>query len=409
MKNKKLSALLAALLVLALALTGCSSDSGSTSTDSAADSTGSGSGTVSQSDSGYGTPQGNSMNNGYVTEYNGVTYYAPGTSKTVGGNAPVIYTVNLDDGELGLDEFLELPNDYPIVHPCLCAWDNYLYVYQGISEVYGESAGVLRRINLDTKEIEDLIEGQIILQVQIFDGKLYYLESTNNGTPSTELIRADLDGKNTEMLSEQNVLASGGQFYFNDENIILLDPRNYATDAANNVHVVNIESGSKVTLKDSFIKLLNGYSGIHALWPDADSSRVYFVAEPSEDHEEDQMTWIYYLTGQAVTKVMENVYVRTECVFDNTLYYLQSGTGSTGYSMELKRMVMGSGTKEKSKASVFTEEVFLTSSADNYVFQTTDDAVYLVVATQTKNSSDNMIIYINPDDYEDIRSYAVNR
>lgn len=403
MRKKKFAVLLAGLLVLATVLAGCSSsDSGSSSSGSSSESSKS-----AQSDSGYGTPQGNSMNNGYITEYGGVTYYAPGTSKTVGGNAPVIYTVNLDDGELGLDEFLELPNDYPIVHPCLCAWDNYLYVYQGISGVYGEDKGVLRRINLASKEVEDIITDQILLQVQILDGELYYLESANNGTPNIRLIRSDLTGKNTEILSEENVLASGGQFYFNDENVIVFDPRNYATDAANTVHVVNIESGKKVTLKDSFINLLNGYSGIHAIWPDADSSRVYFVAEPGEDHEEDQMTWIYYLTGQAVTKVMENVYVRTECVYDNTLYYLQSGTGSSGYAMELKRMVMGSQTKEKSKASVFTEEVFLSSSADNYVFQTTDDGIYLVVATQTKSNANNMLIYINPDDYEDVRSYSL--
>lgn len=404
MRKKKFALLLAGILLLTTVLAGCSSgDSGSSSSSFSS----SESQTSAHSDSGYGTPQGNSINNGYITEYNGVTYFAPGTSKTIGGNAPIIYTVNLDDGELGLDEFMELPNDYPIVHPCLCAWDNYLYVYQGISGVYGEDKGVLRRINLASKEIEDIVTDQILLQVQILDGELYYLESANNGTPNIRLIRADLEGKNTEILSEENVLASGGEFYFNDENVIVIDPRNYATDAANNIHVVNIESGSRVTLKDSFINLLNGYSGIHAIWPDADSSRVYFVAEPGEDHEEDQMTWIYYLTGQAVTKVMENVFVRTECVYDNTLYYLQSGTGSSGYSMELKRMVMGSQTKEKSKASVFTEEVFLTSSADNYVFQTTDDGVYLVVATQTKNNATNMLIYINPDDYEDVRSYSL--
>lgn len=357
----------------------------------------------------FGNLQGNILNGGNIVEYGNFLLYVPNNDPTVSGKSSGIYQVLNDSGsgnDWSMEKVLELPGDYPVKSPCLTIWEDHLYLLQGGSTT---SDGVIRKIDLDTGDIETIVSGEVIFQMQIRDGELYYL-SGNMGEKLTEmpevyLIRCDLDGNNSEELMEKTVLGVGGDFFFYEDSeedskdaVIYIAPRNFYT-SENDIIVTNLETGDSGQITpDSFREKVTEYSLIQAIWPEDDF--VCFSAAHTRSMDESPTdSGVYRLseTNQTIENI-EDKGAASLCLQENELYTLQYMKSDRTLIPTITRTNLESMEAVTYPTTVYADDFQKLVSATEgyqYVLQVTTKGVFLVTSYQNASQA-FPLYYLSP-------------
>lgn len=320
--------------------------------------------------------------------------YVPNNDPAVSGESSGIYQIQNDSGsgdDWSMEKVLELPGDYPVNRPCLAIWEDHLYLLQRGST---SSDSVIRKIDLDTGDIETVVSDEMILQMQIRAGELYYLSGyigeKFTESPAVYLIRCDLDGNNSEELMEKTVLGAGGDFFFYEDPeedskdaVIYIAPRNFYT-SDNDIIVTNLETGDSGQITpDSFRKKVTEYSLIQAIWPEDDF--VCFSAAHTRSMDESPTdSGVYRLseTNQTIENI-ESKGGASLCLQENELYTLQYKTSDGTLMPTITRTNLETMEAVTYPTTVYADDFQkLVSATEGYQYglQVTSKGVFLVTS-----------------------------
>ncbi len=246
---------------------------------------------VENYDFNYGTSHGNFQNGGYVNYYDGYTYYA----KEDG-----IYTLSSDGDSTKVID-INKPNNINIINNELFFCSEYI----DLKNVPAWAYTIIYKAKLDGTEIQEIIRGNYIFDVMIYNGRIYYIEdlAPTFWLPKYELYSTDLKGNDKQNIisySTEEVNKHVKQYYIIDNCVYFLEGE-YLSDISNT-------GDFKYSLKKM----------------ELDSRKTDIIVEDVNDTIIVYSNYIYFRDREATTSTLQYVYdpIYNEVAIVNESRYL---------------------------------------------------------------------------------------